>query len=332
MAKRVISNPAVFNIITRYILNCNNDYDVGNCEWSDGSRSDIVLVPKATTLDLPPLIIEIQQRVDVKFMKRVIKYALEAYKRYQRDPIILIICVDTVHDDVMTLSQPSDVTGCVDIPCALWASKCILACDESLKSCNQVTPLQPFISLCLFFTKNAPSINDTCWSTDTTMQLLYGLAKDHYDSIIGNEQHLYEALQQTIEEQQREYNSLRDMIARQAPMNELESIIITAQERNATLKRKYDQMTSSTSDEVPSSDQIQSQPSNSTNTEVESQSETMFQKAMAYVDDFAEKRRSKGYTQMDWVTCYNEGTKAGIFDYKNKDVLRSLYTRYTKDK
>lgn len=109
-------------------------------------------------------------------------------------------------------------------------------------------------------------------------------------------------------------------------MNELESIIVTAQERNATLKRKYDQMTSTS--EVQSSDQIH----NSTNTEVESKSETMYRRAMAYVDDFSAKRRAKDRTQMDWITCYNEGIKAEIFNYKNKDVLRSLYTRYTKDK
>lgn len=103
MSKAIIQNSTVINYITTAFVNCSNDYHVGNIEWCGGTRSDVVLEPKSLELNLPPIIVQIQHTVDQFFMKRVVNYCLKAYKRYKVDPIILIICIDTLHNYVVNL-------------------------------------------------------------------------------------------------------------------------------------------------------------------------------------------------------------------------------------
>ncbi|KAI9487519.1 MAG: hypothetical protein EXX96DRAFT_553581 [Benjaminiella poitrasii] len=81
ISKIAIKDPMVINIITKALLNVENDYHVGNSEWDNGMRSDVVLQPKSSASNLPPTIIEIQQTIDALFIKRVINYSLQAFKR-----------------------------------------------------------------------------------------------------------------------------------------------------------------------------------------------------------------------------------------------------------
>lgn len=60
MAKEALRDPKVINLITESLVKTTDDYFVGNCEWKDGTRSDMVLEPKNALSDPPPLIVEIQ--------------------------------------------------------------------------------------------------------------------------------------------------------------------------------------------------------------------------------------------------------------------------------
>ncbi|KAG2207752.1 hypothetical protein INT47_011872 [Mucor saturninus] len=72
-----------------------NDYLLGNCEWNDGTRSDLVLEPKSGHSNLPPIILEIQHTGNLAFMKMAVNYRIQASNRYDIDPVILIICVES---------------------------------------------------------------------------------------------------------------------------------------------------------------------------------------------------------------------------------------------
>lgn len=111
MSKAIIQDPTVINYITTTLANTQNDYHVGNSEWSDGTRSDVVLEPKSSVLNLPPIIVEIQYTVNQLFMKRAVNYSLQAFKRYKVDPIILIVCVNTLHSYVVQRTMASRFPG-----------------------------------------------------------------------------------------------------------------------------------------------------------------------------------------------------------------------------
>ncbi|KAI8636935.1 hypothetical protein BD408DRAFT_354736, partial [Parasitella parasitica] len=40
----------------------------------------------------PPIVVELQNRVDKFFMKRLINYILQAFKRYELNSIVIVIC------------------------------------------------------------------------------------------------------------------------------------------------------------------------------------------------------------------------------------------------
>jgi hypothetical protein len=69
------------------------NYRIDNCEWKNGTRSDLVLAPTSFDTGLRPIIIEFQKTVDAKFMKRAVNYCLQASQRYGIDPILFIICI-----------------------------------------------------------------------------------------------------------------------------------------------------------------------------------------------------------------------------------------------
>lgn len=126
MAKRILQDPTVVNIITSTLTNTEDDYRLGNTEWADGTRSDVVLEAKAPSLPLPPIIVEIQHTVNHLFMKRAVNYCLQAYKRYKMDPVLLVICVDTLHNDVSQRVAASRFPDCDSFPCYPWAQNCII--------------------------------------------------------------------------------------------------------------------------------------------------------------------------------------------------------------
>ncbi|KAI8079371.1 hypothetical protein BDF21DRAFT_340475, partial [Thamnidium elegans] len=78
MAKGILRDPKIVNLITDSLVKTTDDYFIGNCEWTDGTRSDMVLEPKNALSDLPPLIVEIQHTINKSFMKRTVNYCLQA--------------------------------------------------------------------------------------------------------------------------------------------------------------------------------------------------------------------------------------------------------------
>jgi hypothetical protein len=43
MSKRIIQDSKAINFITKSLINTKDDYCIGNCEWKDGTHSDMVL-------------------------------------------------------------------------------------------------------------------------------------------------------------------------------------------------------------------------------------------------------------------------------------------------
>jgi hypothetical protein len=86
----------------------------------------MVLEPKSSHLGLPPIIVEIQQTVDKAFMKRAIGYCLQSFKKCNIDPIILIICVNTLDSYVASRTVTSRISDGYGFPCERWAADCVI--------------------------------------------------------------------------------------------------------------------------------------------------------------------------------------------------------------
>ncbi|CAO3633147.1 unnamed protein product [Mucor hiemalis] len=150
MAKEALRDPKVVNLITESLVKTTDDYFVGNCEWKDGTRSDMVLEPKNAHSDLPPLIVDIQHTVNKAFMKRAISYCLQAFTRYHKEPTILIICVEKLNQDNIHVKL-SKLPGVFSYFSEPWAEHCYIISKESTKD-NLSIPLHPLVALGPFFT------------------------------------------------------------------------------------------------------------------------------------------------------------------------------------
>ncbi|KAI7858076.1 hypothetical protein BDC45DRAFT_532357 [Circinella umbellata] len=61
MAKGITRNTSVIKIITSALVNGTDDYNIGDSEWPNSCRSDLVLEPKSLSTGLlPPIIIKFQ--------------------------------------------------------------------------------------------------------------------------------------------------------------------------------------------------------------------------------------------------------------------------------
>lgn len=53
ISKEITRQPFVLNIITKAIFNITDEYIPESCEWPNGTRSDVVFVPKSAFFPVP---------------------------------------------------------------------------------------------------------------------------------------------------------------------------------------------------------------------------------------------------------------------------------------
>lgn len=183
MAKRILRDPKVMEFITESLTGTQDDYFIGNCEWSDGTRSYMALGPKPS-VDFPPIIVKIQHTINVAFMKRVVNYCLHAYNRYDSEPVILIVCVEKLHQEVYKNVKQSSLPGVFSYFSELWAKHCYIISEESIKDNLSISP-NPLAALGSFFTNHSLSLTNHPFKNDPTIQYLYVLTifEHHIDTI-----------------------------------------------------------------------------------------------------------------------------------------------------
>lgn len=69
-------------------------YYVGSCDKHDGRKTHVLYLPHCTpTNDLPPVIVEIQQKANHPFIARAIRYCLEVFEETHILPILVVFNV-----------------------------------------------------------------------------------------------------------------------------------------------------------------------------------------------------------------------------------------------
>lgn len=310
MSKTIIRDPKVINFITESLTGTKDNYSIGNCEWNDGTRSDMVLEPKSAHSNLPPLILDIQHTLNIASMKSAVSCCLQASTRYDVEPIILIICVEKLHQDINKHVKPSTLPGVFSYFCQPWADNCYIISKESIKD-NMTIPLDPMVALGAFFTSSSPSVGNHPFKDDPTIQYLYTLSLFQQQIETVNK----DTPLKLIDLQLMEYDRLK-MLANSLEQPVFERAIDDAKSRALTIKRKYEDWFTPP---VPAS---------STTSHVGKNNDT-YKAAMAFVVEFKQKKVEQ-QKRMDWVACLKEGKDLNILNYKNPESLRRQFYKYTK--
>ncbi|ORX57046.1 hypothetical protein DM01DRAFT_1240814 [Hesseltinella vesiculosa] len=320
MAKNITRNQTVINIITSALVKSDQDYIPAESSWPNGSRSDLVLEPKSSCLGLPPIIVEFQHSVNKVFMKRATEYALQAFKRYDIDPIVFIVCMNTVLAEVEELTQPADILGCQSYPCHGWAADCLIMSKKSLSSLTAAEKSNPFSAFGLFLTQSTSVTDLVC--DDPTMEYLKTLALDHYASVIGNQVHIVDFVKDMLHTQNKQYEHLLTL----APSQSLQVAIRNAQTKQQEFENHLFGLDSGNS--TPLSPAI---PSASSSSAPSTSSTAEYQRNMSFISEFKEARIREGKRRMNWLACFDEGRKNGLLlSYKNANSLKHQFQKYEK--
>ncbi|KAI8051065.1 uncharacterized protein B0P05DRAFT_562817 [Gilbertella persicaria] len=298
--KKITRQPLVLNIITKAILNITDEYLPESCEWPNGTRSDVVLVPKSADAD-PTIIIEFQRTVDKKFMEKAIAYYLQASKRFGTIPTILIVCIESVQDSVKERLRTCDDLPCYTACSDFWADQCYVMDKNSIQD---YISQDPFAAFGLFMTNQATSIDLALRNTDPTMNMLYRISLDVYTKILDQDIKCVNELKQLNDVY---YEQPENILSLLKDDNTSRSSIIEyvsqSAEYNREQKRKSDELiTEDDLQECQDTDRFKCQRADND----EQVTTSDYKERMKFIEKFKEDRAEEGKT-MSWKLCLLEG-------------------------
>ncbi|ORX59655.1 hypothetical protein DM01DRAFT_1333120 [Hesseltinella vesiculosa] len=141
----MLKDDRVMNIVLSALVgeHAINNYVAKDCEWLDGKRGDVLFIPvPPISVSFPPVVVEIQNVVDMPFMHRLDKYCQHVFDKYHFAPIAFTICINTTRVEISKrFSDCSSMRFLKKLPCDFWAKECLVMTPSTLKDyldeCNR---------------------------------------------------------------------------------------------------------------------------------------------------------------------------------------------------
>ncbi|KAI7871955.1 uncharacterized protein EV154DRAFT_556542 [Mucor mucedo] len=158
-------------------------------------KCEVLYAPSNPLSSFPPILVEVQNKVDEKFLTRAIQYCTLTFERYNRLPIIVIFGIANATASLMRKTEDSDFPFARQIQSIGWAERCLLLTSSILQVNQQEEILHPLQAVGHFLCSQSLSINTLDYgNNDSLMKLLYAIAQRNLDQIIGEETEKLEAV------------------------------------------------------------------------------------------------------------------------------------------
>ncbi|CEP09835.1 hypothetical protein, partial, partial [Parasitella parasitica] len=173
--KLILSNKTVINTVVQNLLGSsipNNTYTTSSAEWADGKRSDLLYTPKnGAKIDLPPILIEVQNRVDQKFMLRLINYCANVYDRYEVLPVVLVFVVGKFASAKFEekFVKKASTPYILETQCEHWASCVNFVSAMSIQDYIHDS-MDPFLALIYLITSQSQSLESLTFGSNSTVR------------------------------------------------------------------------------------------------------------------------------------------------------------------
>ncbi|KAI9483767.1 MAG: hypothetical protein EXX96DRAFT_616733 [Benjaminiella poitrasii] len=152
----------------------------------------LLLIP---SVRFPPILVEVQNKVDEKFLTRAIQYCTLTFERYNRLPIIVIFGIANATVFLMSKSEDSDFPFARQIQSIGWAERCLLLTSSTLQANQQEETLHPLQAVGYFLCSQFLSTNTLDYGkNDSFIKLLYTIAQANLDQTMGEETEKLEAV------------------------------------------------------------------------------------------------------------------------------------------
>ncbi|KAI8378879.1 hypothetical protein EDC96DRAFT_561634 [Choanephora cucurbitarum] len=105
MSKLILRHSAIRSLIVEAVLGPDvcTQYANRSTEWPSGQCSDVLFAPIEVTASLPPILVEVQNTIDLKFIQRVIGYCLVIKKEHGHLPVVVAFGIHPTNPNVATV-------------------------------------------------------------------------------------------------------------------------------------------------------------------------------------------------------------------------------------
>lgn len=318
LSKTILKSTTALDIITTNLVNTpKGTYTTASSEWDDGTRGDILYVPRLGIHNgLPPILVEIQAVVSEAFMERVVNYSQRAKQVYRVYPLVLVFCINKVSPALITkFTIIPDKPYMLKLNCSdFWAKECLIITKESASHeyptmTSQLPPLQ---ALAAFFTNQSATIYGSSYPDDMTMQALYTVAKECADKIEQTREDVHRVVDVISYNNEKLLYRLDESLVSVIGTQRARNIVKQAKEFTRSIKRKYLEDASSDSSLEPLPDI-----KNKSTSRSDSQHDDL-----QHIRDY----RSNKIGRMNWAECLKQAHEKKLcLRYSTGESLRSFY-------
>ena len=288
---------------------------------------------------LPPIIVEIQNVVNDSFVLRLNEYCLNANDEYGRKPVSIVFSIKNTTKTIFKESSIRTSTSFArTLPSYPWAKECILLDADTIKEHINEKPLHPLVALTIFFTQQKQNIRDCIRNDDVTIQNLYAIAKNLYETKISSLNLLSKDFNSVYLESRNHMSQALELLKDNNNIENNKRAVTVLQE-GIKIVDEYAKRHKSQHGEASSPSSSSSSPSPSPTTSVTTSNTSPLQQQQQQqqpsqsqnIDFIVTYMGQINGRRMDWKDCHSEGVKQGLFnDYQDGNSLKSMYYRYKR--
>lgn len=320
-SKKLLKTQEVIDLVADELLNVpKGTYISAGTEWNNGSRSDILYMPRLPIQkSLPPILIEIQQVVNEAFMQRLINYSQNASNIYGNYPIALVFCIEKVspiHITKKFTPVPESLWMSSLASTDFWAKNCFLVSKATLSNVITSDELTPLQALSLFLMEGSPTLYGHSHAENKTIQQLYRISLTIFENQMEEEQDISNVVNIVCQNNETILSKIDDALSSVPGSSKARNLVKRGLMFNMSAKRKYCQAMNSDSDSS-----LEPLPKLKGKAK-----ELTKQDDVEFLIDYRKNLIGK----MNWKRCLEIGHEKGLFKrYSTGESLRRFYYNET---
>ncbi|KAI8583135.1 hypothetical protein K450DRAFT_277623 [Umbelopsis ramanniana AG] len=180
-------------------------------DWPHGRPSDVLSAPSEVADSLPPVLVEVQNTIDVNFAKRTIQYCLAVNEQYGISPIVVVFGIHPTRI-ANDLVQSDQLPYAKEYPCKPWAKSFYVLDPITIHSHVQKQPMEPLVAIERFLHRQKRTLLDmgSKERADETIKMLYAIARAISESIVTLEERTIDVLSNACEQAQERFRKIKE--------------------------------------------------------------------------------------------------------------------------
>ncbi|KAI9244667.1 hypothetical protein BDA99DRAFT_610062 [Phascolomyces articulosus] len=136
-SKEMLKDEQVMNLVLKSLVGehaINNYTSIDDGSWIDGKKMDAFFIPKRDIQTLPPVLVQIQDTVDMSFMRQITKYGIHIIDHYEMEPIVLVIGTHIIHSSIVNMiSATTKAAYLKTLPSEFCAKELFIMTPDTVK-------------------------------------------------------------------------------------------------------------------------------------------------------------------------------------------------------